>query len=218
MSHKRYELLIFDWDGTLSDSVAMIVSSMQEALRGLKLPPKSDADISQLIGLGLSEGMQLLYPEISSEQLLNWLKQYRKSFVGKKPKEPPLFAGVEATIQQLAAAGYQMAVATGKSRAGLDRCLRSNPGISRYFAATRAGDETANKPNPLMLEEILDQLGVSAERSLMIGDTEYDAAMAAAINMPMLGVSCGVHTPERMRAAGAMALIESVADLPKWLK
>ncbi len=217
MNPGRFELLIFDWDGTLCDSASMIVDSMQQAIRDLNLPPREDADISQLIGLGLSEGMQLLYPEIKTDQLLAWLGQYRKSYVGEKPKEPPLFEGVESAMRQLSGAGFRLAVATGKSRAGLDRSLRGFPQIGSLLHASRTADESANKPDPLMLREILALLDVPAERALMIGDTEYDAAMARAIGMPMLGVTCGVHAAERIRSAGAMDLIESVSELPSWL-
>lgn len=217
-SARRFDLLIFDWDGTLADSESLIVSSMQAAIRDLSLPPRDDAAIGQLIGLGLAEGMQLLYPEIDTEELIRLLMSYRAKFVGQGHNEAPLFANVEAVLAELLQIGHQLAVATGKSRPGLDRSLRHHAVLKPLFVATRTADETANKPDPLMLRELLEELGVPAERALMIGDTEYDAQMARAIGMPMLGVTCGVHEPGRILAAGAMGLVGSVSDLPAWLQ
>lgn len=215
---RRYDLLIFDWDGTLADSEGLIVRSMQAAIADLNLPPRDNAAIGQLIGLGLAEGMQQLYPEIDTEQLIRLLMSYRATFVGQGHNEAPLFEGAEPALAQLADSGHVLAVATGKSRPGLNRSLKHHATLRTLFAATRTADETANKPDPLMLRELLAELEVPVERALMIGDTEYDAAMARAIGMPMLGVACGVHAPQRILAAGAMALVESVSALPDWLK
>ena len=215
---RRYDLLIFDWDGTLADSEGLIVRSMQTAITALNLPPRSDAAIGELIGLGITDGMRKLYPEIDTDALIKLLMNYRATFVGKPQSDAPLFTGAEQALRALHASGFKLAVATGKPRPGLNRSFRENPGLESLFAATRTADETANKPDPLMLRELVDELRVPVERALMIGDTEYDADMARAIGMPMLGVTCGVHAPQRILAAGAMALIESVADLPRWLE
>lgn len=217
MNRRRFDLLIFDWDGTLCDSESLIVSSMQQAIRDLSLPPREDTQIAQLIGLGLAEGMQILFPDIKTDELLRMLTTYRKSFVGEKATQPLLFSGVGKALAGLRQQGFRMAIATGKSRKGLDQSLRNHPEIAALMDSSRAADETANKPDPQMLLELLRTLDVPADRALMIGDTEYDAAMARAISMPMLGVTCGVHAPERIRSAGALALIESVAVLPDWL-
>ncbi|MCC2657702.1 MAG: family hydrolase [Panacagrimonas sp.] len=224
MAGGRYDLLIFDWDGTLADSEGPIVRSMQAAIADLGLPPRSDRAIAELIGLGLTDGMQTLYPELDTEELIRLLMSYRASFVGKPgdpvaaAREAPLFNGAEQALAELACGGYVLAVATGKPRPGLERSLKHHATLRPLFAATRTADETANKPDPLMLRELLDELRVPVERALMVGDTEYDAAMARAIGMPMIGVTCGVHAPERIRSAGAMALIETVASLPHWLR
>lgn len=217
MAH-AYDLLIFDWDGTLADSEALIVSSMQAAIADLNLPPREDAAIGELIGLGLEEGMQKLYPDLDTADLIRLLMSYRARFVGRGPQEAPLFTGAGPSLLHLADAGFSLAVATGKSRAGLNRSLRHHVELAPLFAATRTADETANKPDPLMLRELLEALDVAPERALMIGDTEYDAAMARAIGMPMLGVACGVHAPQRILAAGAMTVIETVRELPRWLQ
>lgn len=213
----RFDLLIFDWDGTLADSEALIVNSMQAAIRDLNLPPRDHRSIAELVGLGLADGMQKLYPEIDTEELIRLLMSYRAKFVGQGHNEAPLFTDVDRVLEQLAQAGHVLAVATGKSRPGLNRSLRHHHTLQPLFAATRTADETANKPDPLMLRELLEELKVPVERALMIGDTEYDAHMARAIGMPMLGVTCGVHEPGRILAAGAMALVESVRELPRWL-
>lgn len=215
---RPYDLLIFDWDGTLADSAAQIVGSMQAAIRDLGLPARDDSAIGELIGLGLAEGMQRLYPEIRTDELIRLLMEYRARFAGAGHNEAPLFAGVEEALRALRDLGFSLAVATGKARLGLDRSLHRHHTIRALFAATRTADETANKPDPQMLRELVQQLDMPVERALMIGDTEYDAAMARAIGMPMLGVTCGVHEPQRILAAGAMALVASVSHLPSWLQ
>ncbi len=220
MPAKPYDLLIFDWDGTLSDSAQLIVSTMQQAISGLSLAPREDGQIRELIGLGLADGMGRLYPEMDTPTLLALLENFRRNWMksaGTAPAEAPLFHAADSVLQALHAQGFALGIATGKSRAGLKRSLAVHSHIRPLFASTRTADETANKPDPLMLSEILAELGVPAERALMIGDTEYDAEMARAIGMPMLGVACGVHDAGRIRAAKAVAVIDSVADLPRWL-
>ena len=221
MNHQKpYDLLIFDWDGTLSDSAQLIVDAMQGAIAALGLPPREDEQIRELIGLSLDHGLKLLFPELDQAALHALLGGYRRQWLsptGGGAAEAPLFAGAEDALNSLHAAGYGLAIATGKSRVGLDRSLRHHADIKPLFWVTKTADQTASKPDPKMLREILQELDVRPERALMIGDTEYDAAMARAIGMPALGVACGVHDAGRIRAAGALAVIESVADLPGWL-
>jgi phosphoglycolate phosphatase len=210
-------LLIFDWDGTLSDSAAGIVRSMQDAIAELNLPPRDDASIRELIGLGFADGMNRLYPEFELQALLGLLENYRRRFVHQGLGEAPLFPGALEALGALHADGFRLSVATGKSRPGLNRSLRHHTDLARLLSSTRTADETACKPDPLMLKELLWHEGLEPEQALMIGDTEYDAAMARAIGMPMLGVSCGVHAGGRILGAGAIAMIDSVRDLPAWL-
>jgi len=219
-AHKPYELLIFDWDGTLSDSAQLIVDAMQGAIAALGLPVREDEQIRELIGLSLEDGLKHLFPALDQVALHALLAGYRRQWLsptGGGAAEAPLFAGAEAALNSLHAAGYGLAIATGKSRVGLDRSLRHHSSIKPLFWVTKTADQTASKPDPKMLREILQELDVRPERALMIGDTEYDASMAKAIGMPALGVACGVHDADRIRAAGALAVIESVADLPRWL-
>lgn len=219
---RPFELLIFDWDGTLADSAAEIVAGMQRAIAQLRLPVRSDAQIRELIGLGFSDAMSRLFPEFAPEDVAKVLEEYRNWIVaggtpGAGPAEAPLFDGALPALQHLHAAGYRIAVATGKSRSSLKRSLVRHPEVQALLSSSRCADETAPKPHPLMLRELLEQEDVPAERALMIGDTEYDIAMARACAMPALGVSCGVHECERLARAGATALIEQVRHLPEWL-
>lgn len=214
----RFQLLIFDWDGTLADSAAQIVGAMQIAIRGLKLPPRPDESIRELIGLGLNEGLQKLYPELELTGLRQLLNGYRAQWLSEGAGEAPLFAGALTAMQGLHAQGYRVAIATGKSRRGLDRSLDHHAELKQLVSSSRCADETASKPHPLMLQELLEQEDLKPADALMIGDTEYDMEMARAIGMPGLGVSCGVHEPQRILKAGAAALIETVSRLPAWLE
>lgn len=213
----KYQLLIFDWDGTLADSAAMIVGAMQRAIVALKLPPRSDESIRELIGLGLSDALARLYPELELPHLYSLLNSYRAQWLSEGAGEAPLFDGALDAIRELHGAGHHIAIATGKSRKGLDRSLRHHVELRPLVLTSRTADETASKPDPLMLKELLAELDVKPEQALMIGDTEYDMAMARAIGMDGLGVICGVHEPGRLRQAGATALIEHVGHLPHWL-
>ncbi|MDB5988530.1 MAG: family hydrolase [Nevskia sp.] len=213
---QRFDLLIFDWDGTLADSVGQIVATMQQAIAALGLPPRADQQISELIGLGFSDSLTRLYPQMDMPTLLRLLREYRERAPGTA-YAAPLFAGAAESLSALRDDGYLLAVATGKPRAGLQRSLASHTHLQPLFTITRCADETANKPDPLMLREILAETGIAAERALMIGDTEYDIAMARAIGVPALGVACGVHDAGRQLRAGALAVVESARAVPGWL-
>lgn len=214
----KYELLIFDWDGTLADSAGQIVSAMQAAIDGLGLPPRSDESIRELIGLGLDDALTRLYPELEQKGLRALLDSYRARWLSEGAGEARLFAGAFAAVTTLHAQGYRIAIATGKSRRGLDRSLRHHAELAEMVVNSRCADETASKPDPLMLRELLADERIASGQALMIGDTEYDMAMARAIAMPGLGVACGVHDPGRLQRVGAAAVIGSVADLPNWIQ
>lgn len=219
MDGLKYRLIIFDWDGTLSDSAAQIVSSMQRAVAALDLPPRADDDFRQMIGLSFEDGLGQVYPDHDTAALIRLIQGYRRQWLAQMGEEgePPLFAGALPALQTLASAGHTLAIATGKSRVGLQRSLVHHRDLGQLMAATRTADETANKPHPLMLEELLAHFEVPASAALMVGDTEFDLAMAAAVGMDAVGVTCGVHPPERLLAAGARALLPDVAALPGWL-
>lgn len=214
---RRFDLIIFDWDGTLADSAAQIVTSMQGAIDELQLPPRTDHEIRDLIGLGLNDVLTRLYPELDADEIMQLLISYRDRYLSAQPPEAPLFAGALEALEKLNEHQYLLAVATGKSRKGMVRSFKRHERVGQLMRASRTADETASKPDPLMLRELLAELEVPAERALMVGDTEYDTEMAAALGMAVVGVECGVHNGDRLRAAGAEAVIEYVAQLPLWL-
>ncbi|MGH8443881.1 MAG: HAD-IA family hydrolase, partial [Solimonas sp.] len=201
----RIRLVIFDWDGTLADSAAQIVGSMQRAIAALKLPARSDESIRELIGLGLNDALQRLYPEAELAWLRDLLDKYRAHWLAEGAGEAPLFARGLDALRTLHGEGLRLAIATGKSRRGLDRSLAHHVEVRELIVNSRTADETASKPDPLMLRELLADEGLQAHEALMIGDTEYDLAMAAAVGMPSIGVTCGVHAPQRLLGAGPRA-------------
>jgi phosphoglycolate phosphatase len=214
----KYPLLIFDWDGTLADSAAMIVGAMQRAIVALNLPPRTDQAIRELIGLGLNEALVQLYPEMELPHVRALLDSYRNHWLAERAGEAPLFPGALEAVQDLYANGFRIAIATGKSRAGLRRSLRHHSALQVMVSSSRCADETASKPDPLMLAELLEEESLTPGQALMIGDTEYDMAMARAIGMPCVGVTCGVHDAARLRESGAQALLGDVRGLPGWLR
>jgi phosphoglycolate phosphatase len=215
--HADFDLIVFDWDGTLMDSAGHIVAAMQHAIAGLGLPPRTDEQLRELIGLGLNDAFARLYPELNTTATLQLLSQYRQHFLNPPVPEATLFAGVRETLLHLQGSGYRLAVATGKSRRGLERAL-AETGLKPLIVSSRCADECASKPDPQMIEEILWECAVEPTRALMVGDTEYDMAMACGAGVPALGVSCGVHEPDRLVRAGAHTVLPSVPDLPAWLQ
>jgi phosphoglycolate phosphatase len=214
----RYKLLIFDWDGTLADSAGMIVRAMQGAISGIGLPPRSDTAIAELIGLGLNEALSRLYPEIELAELRKLLDGYRAQWLSEGAGEAELFSGALDALRALHGKGHGIAIATGKSRRGLARSLDHHRDVAALVRASRCADETASKPDPLMLREIIAEMQIAPAEALMIGDTDYDLEMARRIGMPALGVTCGVHHDVRLRAAGPIALVEGVRSVPAWLE
>lgn len=212
---KAFDLVVFDWDGTLMDSEAHIVVSMQRALADLSMPDCSRESIRDIIGLGLREAMEKLLPAQTDAEYQALTDRYRYHFLADDPCEP--FAGAEAVLQGLHEAGYLLAVATGKGRRGLDRVLEST-GFGQYFVETRCADEARSKPHPQMLQEIMDSLATEPQQTLMIGDTEYDLQMANAAQTAALGVDYGVHSRERLLACNPLACLSAIQELPAWLK
>lgn len=213
----RFELIVFDWDGTLMDSEARIVDCVQGAFADLGLPLPTRESARDIIGLGLEEAMERLAPGIDRASLAALVLQYRRHFLVTNRTPSVLFPGARATLDWMAGQGYRLAVATGKSRAGLDKSL-AETGLERTFHATRCADETFSKPHPQMLFELMDELGAGAEETLMIGDTEYDLQMARNAGVSALAVCYGVHSPERLLAQGPLACIDSLMAIPGWLQ
>lgn len=211
-----YRLLVFDWDGTLMDSQARIVGCFQAAAAdlGVAVP---DADRARdVIGLGLREATERLFPGLDDATIGGVVERYRHHFLGDHPTPSVLFPGVVETLDGLADAGYLLGIATGKSRRGLDKVL-GETGLGRLFHASRCADEAFSKPHPQMLEEVMAVLGARPAETLMIGDTEYDMQMARNAGVPALAVSYGVHDSARLLAEGALTCLDRIDELPGWL-
>ena len=213
---QRFNLLVFDWDGTLMDSEARIVACLRAAIEDLALEPRDDDSLKNIIGLGLTEAINTLYPGSDSSVHKSMTDRYRYHFLTANPTESELFEGAEETLKGLADAGYLLAVATGKGRAGLDKVLEET-GLGKYFHATRCSDETFSKPHPLMLEQLMDELGAEPAETLMIGDTEYDMQMAGNARTAALAVSYGVHEKERLLQHNPLHCIDAIAEMVGWL-
>lgn len=215
MMPKQYDLLVFDWDGTLMDSAGTIVYAIQSASRDVGLPVPSDDEARHIIGLGLNEAVATLFPKLDPADFDPLLDRYRYYFQAQD-KEIPLFNGVPETLAELHEAGFLLAVATGKSRRGLDRVLE-HTGIGHYFHGSRCADECFSKPHPCMLLELMDELGVEAKRTLMIGDTSHDLLMASNAGVPAVGVSYGAHPRDGLLALSPLHCAENFGELSRWL-
>jgi phosphoglycolate phosphatase len=212
----EYELLIFDWDGTLSDSIGRIVEAMRAAADLSGRPVRDDSAIKGIIGLGLPEAIRTLYPDISANDLIVFRQHYADRYMALDLEPSDLFDGVHESLEAFRAQGYRLAVATGKARRGLDRVLKAH-GWLDYFDATRAADETASKPDPLMLNEILLHCGVKPERALMVGDASFDLLMARNAGMDSVAVGYGAQALDSLRQFGPRLAIEHFSELRTWL-
>ncbi len=212
---ERFDLIVFDWDGTLMDSAAAIVRAMQAAARDLDLPPPPDERARYVIGLGLGDALRHAIPELEEAAYPRMVERYRHHYLSSD-HELSLFEGVDALIDALAGRGHLLAVATGKSRLGLNRAL-GHTGLGRYFHATRCADECFSKPHPAMLEELMDELGAAPERTLMIGDTTHDLQMARNARTAGLAVGFGAHPVEVLVAESPLACVLTPGELAGWL-
>jgi phosphoglycolate phosphatase len=212
---RRFDLVVFDWDGTLIDSASAIVACIQAACRDLGLPVPDDARASHVIGLGLADALAHAIPGLAPSEYPRVSERYRHHFLVRGARLP-LFPGTEAMLAELRARGHALAIATGKSRAGLARAL-AEAGLQRVFDATRCADECAPKPAPDMLLELLDELGVAPERALMVGDTSHDVQMAASAGVAAVAVGYGAHDASRLAELAPLALVHSTAELARWL-
>lgn len=205
-------LAIFDWDGTLSNSSSRIVAAMQAAAEDTALEVPSDAAVKDIIGLGLPEAIEALFAGLDPGTAGQVRLRYSQRFVEFDRIPSDLYAGAMETLHRLRARGYLLAVATGKSRRGLNRVLASLE-MEQFFDASRCADETLSKPDPLMLHELLEELDCPAQSAVMIGDTEYDLEMAVSARVAGVGVSYGSHNPERLERHGPLAIIDALPEL-----
>jgi len=212
---KQYDLIVWDWDGTLADSTGMITRAIVKAAEQVGLAPLTPEAASSIIGLGLRESVEALYPGISDEQAKALATQYNVNYFAGE-SEIPLFAGAADTIKTLNRRGFKLAVATGKSRRGLTLALEHTQ-LRNYFHATRTVDECFSKPHPQMLDELMDNLVVLPERTLMIGDTSYDLQMAKNAGVDAIGVTYGAQKSDVWQDLNPVQQFDNFSALSDWL-
>lgn len=212
MARRRFQLIVFDWDGTLIDSTGHIVSAIQAAAAELGWPACSPTTIRELIGLAWPQACSQLYPQYGPADHEHLKAVYLQHFTQQLAQPPVPFSGAVDVLQALADAGVLLAVATSKSRAGLRRDLQ-HTGLGRYLASSRCADETASKPDPLMLREIMAELSVMPDDTLMVGDTEFDLEMAQQAGISAIGAGYGAHHPERLQALAPLGCLRDIREL-----
>jgi phosphoglycolate phosphatase len=212
-----FKLIVFDWDGTLMDSEDKIVHCIRAAFGDVGESPPTREASRNIIGLGLSEAMAELWPAADDSQRGRVVERYRHHFLNADDTPSPLFPGARELVGWLYDCGYLLAVATGKSRPGLDLALEG-AGIGDRFHTTRCADETFSKPHPEMLLQIMDELGVPGSDTLMVGDTEYDLQMAQNAGASALAVCHGVHERERLLQQRPLDCLETLHDMRPWLQ
>ena len=212
---RRFDLLVFDWDGTLMDSAACIAESLQSACKDLSLPVPSDRAARYVIGLGLNDALAHIVPAVPASEYPRIVERYRHHFL-QRDGGTILFSGAAEMLQELREAGHLLAVATGKSRRGLERALEAT-GVAAHFHATRCADEGHSKPDPGMLYRLFEQVEIAPERALMIGDTTHDMQMARAAGVARLAVAHGAHESCDLIAYEPLACVNDCAELKAWL-
>ena len=211
-----YRLLIFDWDGTLVDSIERIVTSLQHASHEVCRLHVSDDVARSVIGLGLFEAIEKLHPELESVKIESIAAAYKQHFLYDNPVPAHLFDGVEDLLRQLLDDSYTLAIATGKSRIGLDQAMQEHQ-LGNYFVTTRCAGEMPSKPHPEMIHSILNELGTATDNALMIGDSEHDFKMAHNAGVEAIGVTHGVEDAESMQKHKLLACLDDVTDLYAFL-
>jgi phosphoglycolate phosphatase len=212
---RRFRLVVFDWDGTLIDSTAAIVHALRASAADLGLPIPSRERASHVIGLGLFDAIGIAVPAIEREQLPEFVVRYRHHYFAVDGRLEP-FEGIPQLLGELVDAGAWLAVATGKSRAGLDRALEQT-GFARHFLTTRCADEGAPKPDPWMLRDICEELGVDPVQTVMVGDTTHDLGMARAAGAGAIAVTYGAHPRRELEAEPSLAMVDSIVELRETL-
>ncbi|MFJ7566609.1 HAD-IA family hydrolase [Herminiimonas sp. NPDC097707] len=215
MARKQFDLIVFDWDGTLMDSTAVIVNCIQAAAKDLGLPIPDQKAASHVIGLSLQNAMEVALPDIDPKYYPRMVERYRYHYLNQDGGLV-LFDGVHEMLNDLSQQGYFLAVATGKSRVGLNRALNASKLLS-LFDATRCADETFSKPHPAMLQELTRELGQDMKRTVMIGDTTHDLLLAQNAGASGIAVHYGAHTVAELQALNPLYAANSVAELHAWL-
>ncbi len=208
----KFDLIIFDWDGTLINSIDWIVFCLQKAAQscGCEIPEAQAA--KNVIGLSLENALDRLFPGIDQSSRKQLTQRYSENFLSRMPAQNDLFVGVYEMLLQLKRQGYQLAIATGKSRMGLQKAMLGT-GTEDLFNASRCADETASKPDPTMIQEIIEQLAADNDRTLMVGDSVHDLQMAANANIPCVAVSCGAHSSEQLLSYQPLCCLGQTTEL-----
>lgn len=212
---KQFDLIVWDWDGTLADSTGMIARAIVKAAEQVGLPKLGLDAARNVIGLGLHESIQTLFGDISNMQAQALAEKYKENYFSGE-QEIPLFDGAQALVSELNRRGYKQAVATGKGRRGLNLALERS-GIANYFQATKTVDECFSKPHPQMLDALMDVSVVTPERTLMIGDSTYDLQMAQNAGVQYLAVTFGAHTSEQLLPYHPKGIFKQFSALSEWL-
>ncbi len=212
---KQFDLIVWDWDGTLADSTRMITNAILKAAEQVGLPELTPQAASNIIGLGLRESIEALYGNIPANHAQALATQYTANYYAGE-SEIPLFAGAADTIMALHKRGFKLAVATGKGRRGLNLALE-HCGLAKHFHATRTVDECFSKPHPQMLDELMDHLVVLPERTLMIGDTSYDLHMAQNAGVSAVGVTYGAQSSDQWQHLNPIQQFNNFSSLSQWL-
>lgn len=213
---RRFRLLVFDWDGTLADSTSLIASCMQQAFRDIGLPAPDAAAARHVIGLGLDDAMRHVAPTLPRERYRELAMCYRDRFLARDA-DIPLFEGVKEMLAELDGAGFLLAVATGKSRAGLARAMAQQD-IAGRFVATRCADEGQPKPHPDMLLHLMERLGAGPAETLMIGDTTHDLELALYAGTAAVAITHGAHPSQELERQHPLATVTSIGELRQWLR
>jgi phosphoglycolate phosphatase len=208
----NYKLVIFDWDGTLMDSVGRIVSSMQTAASICQLDIPTTNEVKEIIGLSLPTALEVLFPTGPEEQLVSMIEQYKYQYVEGDNTPAPLFDNAIHLLSALQRENKQLAIATGKGRQGLQRVL-SDTKTEHFFHSSRCAGEALSKPDPQMILSLLEELGILPENAVMIGDTSHDMAMAQAAGIDRIGVTLGVHDRDVLNRYQPKAIVDSLTEL-----
>ena len=208
----KYKAIVFDWDGTLMDSISKIVESMQTSAQQLGFPVPDYDQAKDVIGISLLPALQQLFKIDDEKVAMDLFHTYKEHFKDHAQISSPLFTGAIELLESLKQQGYILAVATGKARQGLEHNWHHS-NTKHFFSASKTADDAQSKPSSDMLQQILSELNLSADQVLMVGDTTYDMAMAEAINMDRIGVSFGVHSIDALQKHKPLAVIDALHEL-----
>jgi len=211
----RYELVIFDWDGTIMDSTGLIADCIQLAARDMRLPVPSVGEAKSIIGLGINDSIGRLFPQLNGEERMRYALTYRKHFVARD-HEAPVYEGIRELLNGLAAPERFLAVATGKPRAGLERAF-GHSGLKPMFHFSRCADEGFSKPHPEMLLKLMEFTAVRPDRTLMVGDTTHDIELAQNAGVDVLAVTYGAHPRAMLEQLPVQGIFDSVSELSAWM-